>query len=84
MANFYCEHCGQKFSSVQQLVSGSCSKHPDGHGKGKHKLFEGGEKSKYTCKYCGQQFSTLQQLVNGSCSKHPNGHGKGKHAPSLL
>ena len=83
MANFYCEYCGQKYSSVTSLTSGSCSKHPNGSGKGKHKLYEGSEKSKYTCKYCGQSYSSLTSLTSGSCSKHPNGSGKGKHAPAL-
>jgi len=83
MANFYCVNCGQKFSSVQQLTSISCPKSPLGFGKGKHVLYEGSEKSKYTCKYCGQQFSTIAQMTNVSCAKHPNGFGKGKHSPAL-
>ncbi len=83
MANFYCEYCGQKFLSVQALVAGSCSRHPNGAGKGKHKLYEGSEKSRYTCKYCGLSFSSLATLTAGSCSRHPNGSGKGKHAPAL-
>jgi len=80
MANYYCEYCGQRFSSVVSLTAGSCSRHPLGSGKGKHKLYEGSEKSKYTCKYCGQTFSSM---TAGSCSRHPNGVGKGKHAPAL-
>lgn len=83
MANFYCEHCGQKFSSVSSLTSNSCGKHPNGSHKGKHKLYEGSEKPKYTCKYCGQQFSSIQSLTSNSCGKHPNGSHKGKHAPAL-
>ncbi|MDR2835173.1 MAG: hypothetical protein LBV69_03090 [Bacteroidales bacterium] len=57
-ANFYCEYCGAKYSSVSSLTSNWCSKHPDGASKGKHKLYEGSEKNKYTCKYCGQMFIT--------------------------
>lgn len=83
MANFYCEYCGQKFSSVSSLTSNSCSKHPNGSRKGMHKLYEGTEKTKYTCKYCGSQFSTLTSLTSNSCSKHPNGSRKGMHAPAL-
>lgn len=83
MANFYCEYCGQQFSSVASLTSNSCSKHPDGSYKGKHKLYEGSEKSQYTCKQCGQQFSSIQTLTSNSCSKHPDGSYKGKHAPAL-
>jgi hypothetical protein len=50
MANFYCEYCGQKFSSVSSLTVGNCMRHPNGTCKGRHKLYEGSEKSKYTCK----------------------------------
>lgn len=80
MANFYCEYCGQKFSSVSSLTVSSCSRHPLGSNKGKHKLYEGSEKAKYTCKYCGQSFSSM---TASSCSRHPNGSNKGKHAPAL-
>lgn len=83
MANFYCEYCGQKFSSVSNLTVGNCPRHPLGGGKGKHKLYEGSEKSKYTCKYCGQQFSSISSISVGSCPRHPNGCCKGRHAPAL-
>ncbi len=83
MPKFYCEYCGQAFTSVQVLTAGNCPRHPNGWSKGKHKLYEGSEKSKYTCKYCGQQFSSLQVLTAGDCSRHPNGWCKGKHAPTL-
>ena len=36
MANYYCEYCGQKYSSVQTLTALPCSRHPNGAGKGKH------------------------------------------------
>ena len=39
MANFYCEYCGSKYSSVSSLTSCSCFRHPDGPNKGKHKLY---------------------------------------------
>jgi len=48
MANFYCEYCGTKSATVAGLVSGNCMKHADGPNKGKHKLYEGSEKSQYT------------------------------------
>jgi len=83
MANFYCEYCGRQAPTVAALTAGSCPRHPDGSGKGKHKLYEGSEKSKYTCKYCGQSFASIAALTAGSCSRHPNGSGKGKHAPAL-
>lgn len=83
MANFYCEYCGTKSSSVSSLTASSCSRHPLGPGKGKHKLYEGGEKSQYVCKYCGTKSSSISSLTASSCSRHPNGAGKGKHAPAL-
>ena len=78
---FYCEYCGQGFPSVSLLTANSCSKHPDGGGKGKHKLYEGGEKSQYTCKYCGHKFPSISALTSNSCTRHPD--GRGKHAPAL-
>lgn len=83
MANYYCEYCGQKYSSVSSLTASSCSRHPNGPCKGKHKLYEGSEKSQYVCKYCGQKYSSLSSLTASSCSRHPNGPCKGKHAPAL-
>ncbi|MGL4955570.1 MAG: hypothetical protein ACRC9X_00140 [Bacteroidales bacterium] len=83
MANFYCEYCGKKYPSVAALVLGTCPKHPNGQNKGKHKVYEGSEKTQYTCKYCGKMYPSIQALVLGSCPKHPDGHNKGKHAPAL-
>jgi len=83
MANFYCEYCGTNRSSVSSLPGGFCSKHPLGSNKGKHKLYEGGEKSQYTCKYCGTNRSSISSLTSGFCSKHPDGSNKGKHSPAL-
>ena len=36
MANFYCEYCGQKYSSISSLTANTCSKHPNGFCKGNH------------------------------------------------
>ena len=83
MPNFYCEYCGQKYSDLKSLTSSSCTRHPNGAGRGKHKLYEGGEKSQYFCKYCGQKYSDLRSLTSSNCVRHPNGAGKGKHAPAL-
>lgn len=83
MTNFYCEYCGSKASSISSLTSSSCAKHPSGLNKGRHKLYEGGEKSKYFCKYCGANASTISSLTKSSCSKHPNGLNKGNHSPAL-
>lgn len=83
MAKFYCEYCGTYASSVNSLTACSCVRHPNGAHKGKHKLYEGSEKSRYTCKYCGTTASSINSLTAGSCVRHPNGAHKGKHAPAL-
>ena len=83
MANYYCEYCGTKASSVSALTINWCQRHPDGANKGKHKLYEGSEKSKYTCKYCGTSTSSISSLTINWCQRHPKGANKGKHAPAL-
>ena len=83
MGNYYCEYCGTKSSSISSLTASSCSRHSYGPNKGKHKLYEGSEKSKYNCKYCGTSASTISSLTASSCSRHPEGPNKGKHAPAL-
>ena len=83
MSNCYCEYCGTKASSIMGLTGNSCHRHPLGSGKGKHKLYEGSEKSQYVCKHCGTKYSSLSSLTSGSCMRHPNGSHKGKHAPAL-
>ena len=83
MANFYCEYCGSRYPSVASLTANTCPRHPNGTHKGKHKLYEGSEKSQYTCKYCGQNYSNLSSLTANTCARHPNGTHKGKHAPAL-
>ena len=64
MANFYCEYCGTKSSKAASLVSGYCPRHPNGTNKGKHILYEGGEKTEYTCKYCGINNRSLSTLTS--------------------
>lgn len=59
MSNFYCEYCGTKSFSTVGLTANSCNRHPLGASKGKHKLYEGSEKSQYNCKYCGTLASTI-------------------------
>ena len=83
MEKYYCEYCGTSASTVSHLTGNSCSRHPNGLGKGKHSLYQGSEKSKYTCKYCGTTASTISHLTGNTCSRHPNGAGKGKHSPAL-
>lgn len=81
--NYYCERCGQRYGDITTLTAGNCLRHPDGAYKGKHKLYEGTEKTKYTCKYCGQQYPSIQALTSANCYRHPDGAYKGKHLPSL-
>ena len=83
MANFYCEYCGTKSSSVSSLTSGSCARHPLGANKGKHALYQGSEKPQYTCKYCGTKSSSISSLTSGFCARHPNGANKGHHSPAM-
>jgi DNA-directed RNA polymerase subunit RPC12/RpoP len=81
--NYYCEYCGKKFPDVRTLTSGTCTYHPDGSNKGRHKLYEGTEKQEYTCKYCGKKFPSIQVMTGGQCVNHPKGTNKGPHAPAL-
>lgn len=78
---FYCKYCGQKFVSVQSLTSSACQRHPDG--KGRHALYEGGEKKSYVCKYCGKTSVDLRSLTASMCQRHPKGPAKGRHEPAL-
>ena len=83
MANYYCKHCGQRFSSVNGLTAQTCPRHPAGCHKGRHELYEGDEKDSYTCKYCGQRYSSIAGLTAQTCPRHPNGNHKGRHSPAL-
>ena len=75
----YCKYCGTSASNARTLLNGWCSKHPAGQNKGKHALYEGGERKEYFCIYCGQKFHTLSSLLSAWCNKHPDGQNKGKH-----
>ena len=81
--HFYCKYCGLKTSSVNSLTSSSCQRHPNGPGKGRHALYEGGEKSSYVCKYCGLRSTSIASLTSSKCQRHPNGPQKGRHEPAL-
>ena len=81
MANYYCEFCGRKASSIQSLSAGYCLRHPLGPGKGKHMLYEGPEAARYVCEYCGREAPSILTLTTGSCLRHPNGPNKGNHKP---
>ncbi|HPB82151.1 MAG TPA: hypothetical protein PK200_08960, partial [Spirochaetota bacterium] len=65
------------------LTTVSCPRHPAGANKGKHKLYEGTEKSQYFCKHCGYKSSSISSLTASSCPRHPDGANKGKHSPAL-
>ena len=81
--NYYCKHCGTKATSIASLVANPCMRHPLGPNKGKHALYEGGEKAKYECKYCGTSNSSLVSLTSNPCQRHPLGANKGHHEPAL-
>ncbi len=83
MANFYCEYCGTKYSSVSSLTGSACVRHPLGPNKGKHSLYQGSEKTQYTCKYCGTHYSSISSMTGSACVRHPLGANKGKHSPAL-
>ena len=83
MATYYCKHCGQHFSSVTALSNQPCPRHPNGAYRGRHVLYEGGEKETYTCKHCGQRFRSISAMSVQPCPRHPNGSYKGKHSPAL-
>ncbi len=82
MGKFYCKYCGTFRSSVASLTASTCPRHPDGPNRGRHALYEGGERSEYVCRYCGAKRSSIMSLTASSCPRHPNGPNKGKHAPA--
>lgn len=83
MANFYCEYCGGKYPSISNLTASNCGRHPSGANKGKHKLYEGSEKSQYFCKHCGGKYPSISNLTASNCGRHPDGANKGKHSPAM-
>lgn len=82
-AAVYCKYCGHKASSVAGLTAAMCIRHPNGPHKGRHVLYEGSAKEKYTCKHCGGQFNSIASLTAAKCIRHPNGPHKGNHEPAL-
>ena len=81
--HYYCKYCGHKTTSVNSLTASSCQRHPEGPGKGRHSLYEGGEKESYVCKYCGLNSTSIASLTSSKCQRHRNGPQKGRHAPAL-
>ena len=80
---YYCEYCGHKAQDARTLLAAPCPRHPDGCNKGKHKLYEGSEKSQYLCKYCGRKFPSIMVMTGAPCANHPKGTNKGNHSPAL-
>ena len=80
---FYCRYCGVRRESVQSLTSGFCLRHPDGPNRGRHALYQGREKSRYTCVFCGVKRADIATLTSGFCLRHPAGPNKGRHEPAL-
>lgn len=80
---YHCEYCGQSSPTINGLTAGSCARHPSGSYRGKHSMYQGGQKSSYSCKFCGQSASSISSLTAGTCARHPMGTYKGKHAPAL-
>ena len=78
--HYYCKYCGHKTTSVNSLTSSLCQRHPNGPGKGRHALYEGGEKESYVCKYCGLKSTSIASLTSSKCQRHP---AKGRHEPAL-
>ena len=81
--HYYCKYCGHTTTSVNSLTASLCQRHPDGPGKGRHVLYEGGEKESFVCKYCGQKSTSIASLTSSKCQRHPNGPQKGRHEPAL-
>ena len=81
--HYYCKYCGHKTTSVNSLTASLCQRHPDGPAKGRHALYEGGEKTSYVCKYCGLKSTSIASLTSSKCQRHPSGPAKGRHEPAL-
>lgn len=82
MAHF-CKNCGTERPTVSGLTSSTCQRHPDGAHKGKHVLYEGSEKPRYTCKHCGTERPSISSLTSATCPRHPVGTHKGRHEVAL-
>ena len=83
LASFYCKYCGHKTTSVNSLTASRCPQHPNGPGKGRYALYEGGEKESCVCKYCGLKSTSIESLTSSKCQRHPDGPAKGRHEPAL-
>lgn len=73
----YCRYCGSSHSSVYGLTSGACRNNPSG---GRHVVYDGELKPRYTCKFCGMTHTSIYNLTSGACHNNPS---SGKHEPAL-
>ena len=80
---YQCKYCGHKARDVGSLTGSACQRHPDGPGKGRQALYEGGEMDVYVCTWCGRKASDIASLTSSQCQRHPDGPGKGRHEPTL-
>ena len=80
---YSCKFCGHKARDVRSLTGNACMRHPEGPGKWRHAVYEGGEKGQYTCKWCGKRAGDIGSLTGSMCQRHPAGPGKGRHEPAL-
>lgn len=80
---YQCKYCGHKGRDVASLTGSACQRHPDGPGKGRHALYEGGAKTSYTCKWCGKRSPDIASLTSSKCQRHPAGPAAGWHEPAL-
>ena len=76
----FCEYCGKKFHTVEDLAANLCKRHPDGAYSGKHKLYEGRIKKTYECAFCGKEAKSIADLTANKCKHSPTG---GNHRPRL-
>lgn len=81
--HYYCKCCGHKTMSVNSLTASLCQRHPDGPAKGRHALYEGGEKTSYVCKCCGLKSTSIASFASSKCQRRPAGPAKGRHEPAL-
>lgn len=79
----YCEYCGNRASDIRTLTVASCSRHPAGHHKGRHSLYQGDNAAPCTCRYCGQRATDIRTLTASTCTRHPEGYHAGRHSPAL-
>ena len=74
---FYCVHCGQKYTSLRNLLINTCIHNPNGRF---HEAYDGDISGMFTCKFCGREYKDIRTMVQNSCMKNPTRGGK--HSPA--